>query len=399
MKNKILAVFLLLSMILCSCQVGTNENMETEDPTVDSDVENSQITLSFDEVVTDISLKKEKTIDDFYRELFNEEPHHFNNPSECKNWQDMYKSFAYGINPNGKVYSDSVSDLIYLDADDTPEFIAYNLHNITIYSYESECMNINESYIRAYNEYTGKYIVGCNDEDAIEIRNYNGGEITVECKIGCNTEGQHKIAYIGCFDDDGYEKLCQYFDLENAKYIRRKTGYSDIEMMYMIKTGYDSSFNHKYEIIMDDVDFKEAQKLCYEKGGYLAVITSHAELDRIQKTLEETVPNIDGIALYIGCEGYKDNYNQYWHLSDGTRFRTDAGGGIFVNFPSYIVETYIPDIDEEKENLNYGMLFNCISPLDVEETYYTELMIGPENLVKFDSNMSGKVGYIIEYDE
>ena len=398
MRNKIIVVFLLMCFLICSCQGNDEINSEQGDTLSGINTNSSNEQTVSENIITDITRKKEKTFDDFYREIFDEEPHTFTDYSDYDNWEDLYKAYVYPS--NGMPWNGAVMDLIYLDGDEIPEFIFYNLKNITIETYAAERKSVNEAYILAYNEYTGKYIVQCNDEDAIEIRNYNSGEVTVECKIECDKNSQHVINYIGCFDEEGYKKLCEHFDLENAKYISRETGYSQIEMLYMIKTGHDSSFNHRYEVIMEDVSFEEAQKRSYEKGGYLAVITSYTELERIKKFLGENVSDIDGVALYVGCEGDGENVNQYWHLNDGTKFRTDAGGEIFVLFPSVLEKSYITGLDEE-DILNYGMLFSCINPMSQrnDSDYWAKLFIGPQNMAEYDPNMSGKVGYIIEYDE
>lgn len=71
------------------------------------------------------------------------------------------------------------------------------------------------------------------------------------------------------------------------------------------------SYSHRYEVVYEDVSWQEAQELCKKNGGYLAVITSNEELQKIM----EYIPNKDELSvLYIGCSGsYRE---ERWILKD-----------------------------------------------------------------------------------
>ena len=49
--------------------------------------------------------------------------------------------------------------------------------------------------------------------------------------------------------------------------------------------------------------------------------------------------------------------------------------------------------------LNYGVLYCYFKENDNNSTLYFDRFLAPENLAEFYPEMSGKVGYIIEYDE
>ena len=54
---------------------------------------------------------------------------------------------------------------------------------------------------------------------------------------------------------------------------------------------------HSYELVLEDVTWRDAREICMEKGGYHAVITDLAEYDRIIALAEEA-----GIQmLWVGC--------------------------------------------------------------------------------------------------
>ena len=57
------------------------------------------------------------------------------------------------------------------------------------------------------------------------------------------------------------------------------------EIRSILRTGDVASAGHRYELIVEDVTWKEAWGLCRERGGYLATITSHEEFVRLQKQM------------------------------------------------------------------------------------------------------------------
>ncbi len=170
--------------------------------------------------------------------------------------------------------------------------------------------------------------------------------------------------------------------------------YSLHEFLNLLKTGHWESYNHRYEVILQDVTWIEAQKICQKKGGYLASITCSDEAETISQLVSSFG---DDVYLYIGYVGFKKGtpldelYKSVgWYEGDK---HLDFGVDIGVFGCSYD-----PRYDFQNEkwdilNQNSGaVLYN-------QEERTAFIYTVPYNLVEQSSEYSGKVGFICEYNE
>ena len=158
-------------------------------------------------------------------------------------------------------------------------------------------------------------------------------------------------------------------------------------MLFAIKTGHDSSFNHRYEIISEDLSWDEAQQKCKDKGGYLLVINSEEESRRIQKMIIDK--DMTEKAFYIGCKGIN------WILKDGTKWQYTSGN-IYVDTLNYFYED-ITGASPDNPEMNYGMLY--VRKEKKYDNALADIFLGPNDLPNYNKQMVGKVGFICEYDK
>ena len=153
------------------------------------------------------------------------------------------------------------------------------------------------------------------------------------------------------------------------------------------------SYSHRYEVVYEDVSWQEAQELCKKNGGYLAVITSNEEFQKIM----EYIPNKDKLSvLYIGCSGsYRE---ERWILKDD--YTIEVGGGkIYV--PEFDNNSIFQNIgiDYQREKMEYGFLVYGVSDINTDGEKQAKMYLGPNNMIENNKTLSGKIGYICEYDE
>jgi hypothetical protein len=123
----------------------------------------------------------------------------------------------------------------------------------------------------------------------------------------------------------------------------------------------------RYEIVLSDMTWTQAQAACLEQGGYLAVISSQAELDEITKLAEE-----QGIYhLWIGCRRIDRENDVYaWENGEQARILRWADGE-----PSYewggMAEDYIM-LDLEENGWVYND--NSNDPANTYPNRYHEQM-------------------------
>jgi len=129
---------------------------------------------------------------------------------------------------------------------------------------------------------------------------------------------------------------------------------------------------HSYELVLEDVSWRDAREICMEKGGYLAVITDLAEYDRIIKLAEEA-----GIEmLWVGC--YREDGELRWVTGEQADYMPWAAGE-----PSYTDTADGAAEDYVMLWNNGGWLLNDSrnDPVSTYPQWY-----------------SGRIGYICEFE-
>ncbi len=108
--------------------------------------------------------------------------------------------------------------------------------------------------------------------------------------------------------DEYNASLKRIYNEDNA--VSPQIYFSLNEMVSFLESG-DSSA-HRYELIKEDCTWSEAQSLCEEKGGYLAVISSEEEFQKI--TAQIVTENKENIIFWLGTV---TNYSEKTHWLEG----------------------------------------------------------------------------------
>ena len=77
---------------------------------------------------------------------------------------------------------------------------------------------------------------------------------------------------------------------------------------------------HKYELIVSDVTWSEAESLCEEKGGHLASIICYEERDKIEEYLREISADQMNVPYQIWLGAYAENGGFTWVTGEGPGF-------------------------------------------------------------------------------
>ena len=194
-------------------------------------------------------------------------------------------------------------------------------------------------------------------------------------------------------EESAYDaKLKEVFDWEQAK--RPESYYILTEMLSFLETGKNTSANHRYELVVEDVTWTEAQARCKEKGGYLATITCMEEMETIQNQIvaeEKTKVNFWVGAKYMaGEELYGYSWMEYGE--DDFVYDMTSHFNVFADLwlegePSYEGLTEAGETVDE----NYVDLFYRSSE---GRCFLNDV---PEDMLSAAPSYAGKIGYICEY--
>lgn len=216
----------------------------------------------------------------------------------------------------------------------------------------------------------GNYIYDVGEDYLIEEYYWNGNETTYE-------------GY--------YNQLEAVFDLEKSAACEKY--YSVDEILCLLKTGDVSSADHRYELMIGDVTWEEAQELCKEKGGYLATITTAEEFERITEQISQEEKN--NVVFWVGANRVEEDggsSSYHWvddRLKDGSVLRNGFWKYWLYGEPSYSGLT--EDGQEVKEEYVVLMYKRA------EGKYYFNDV--PNDILAAAPSYQGIVGYICEYDE
>ena len=200
-------------------------------------------------------------------------------------------------------------------------------------------------------------------------------------------------------EDEYRQRLHDIFPEEKSKepeehyYI-----YKDISSL--LKTGKVASANHQYELIQTDMTWTEAEAACRRKGGYLASITSWDEFEQIQRQIIQEGKT--DISFWIGAMCGQEREKHGFHcLEPGMDLGYDMlslYNALWYGFwwekqpdnePSY------EGLTEAGEKVSEGFVMMRYSK-DDGRYYYWDM---PDDVLAARESLTGKIGYICEYDE
>lgn len=154
--------------------------------------------------------------------------------------------------------------------------------------------------------------------------------------------------------------------------------------------------SHRYELIVEDITWTEAEQSCKDKGGYLATITSKEEFESLTKQIvdekktkisffigatrdENYVNHSSGVIAYhwvhdgSDIDLYDEETKEFWLADEPSFYGRKADG-------SKLDEQYVDMIYREADKRCY---FNDVA----------------DDILAQVPSFSGSVGYICEYDE
>lgn len=193
--------------------------------------------------------------------------------------------------------------------------------------------------------------------------------------------------------EEEYEaRLSAIYPTERSVYPQKYYILDEIQSIF--RTGDVTSAGHRYELIVEDVSWKEAEMLCHERGGYLATITSYEEFQRLQ---ERMIEDKKGITFFVGAtdkqiEGRPFGYR--W-LEPGTKYGYD------MSLLHYTVSRFWLEGEPSHRGFtesgvevrgNYVVLFYR------EKDGWCYLKDVPSDLLEAAPSYAGRVGYICEYE-
>lgn len=359
---------------------------------------------------TETFSEKVETVDEYVtnaENISNAKPEYSPKP-----WETAYADYIYSICEDNETSIDMSFSLIFLDDDDIPElFIGTGGEaggEIVLTYYNNEIVSQHLSRLGSqYIERSGLIYTNTGHMGVypVEIRKLVNGEF-LEIASGkemfrsskenlgyeLDDEGQPISDYVWegetVTEEEFYAKIDEAFDREQGIWPERC--YSAKEMISKLRTGACTSEGHHYELIQADVDsWEEAQKLCKEKGGYLATITSPDEQDAIAAQI--AAENMGDVSFYVGYRnGEKINGEHY-----ADRWINFDGSFTMCGFMYGLWKYDAPDYEHDEWDYEYH---DCGLIKYYESTNQIYLFEAPERLLDISPEYTGKMGYICEYD-
>lgn len=305
--------------------------------------------------------------------------------------------------------------LIYLDDDDVPElFVDTGVEaggQFIVGFYNGEI--VKEHFRRIGSQYIEKSGLvytntGHMDYYPVDITKYENGEFTV---IGSGISYVTEEDWKKMTEDENYPytltyeweneqvtedefnaKVAELYDLEKSKFPDNFNMYK--EFTYQLETGKWISYDHTYELIIDDVTWNEAQEICKQKGGYLATITCTDEAKKVSALIQEQ--GLEDYAMFVGyrdCEWIGDTfYSNRWINADGSFENVMPAMYDFwkYNWPDYDYHTEEWRVERQETDCGLAKYSKLTDMIYIFEA--------PDELLTISPQYTGKMGFICEYD-
>ncbi|MCM1057569.1 MAG: hypothetical protein NC517_08180 [Firmicutes bacterium] len=324
-------------------------------------------------------------------------------------WQQAYLAYL-----ETDEYADAWTySLIYVDDDDIPELVidtGFEAGGLEILTFHDHVLNVWQS-ARLNVTYIERGNLICNSDGNMghyydEIYTIRDGEWVYvdggtwgDGPTGIQLDENGDFIYVynwsgeDVSEEDYLAHLNTVYPEEQGMYPQKYYILDDITSI--LRTGDVASAGHRYELVVEDVTWKEAPRLCQKKGGYLATVTSQEECKRLQEQIISE--NKENITFFVGAAnervedipfGYrwlepesKDGYHMLTLSNALFRFWLEGE-------PSYT--GFTEDGREVREE--YVVLFYRRSD---DQCYLNDV---PDDILETAPSYAGKVGYICEYE-
>lgn len=187
-------------------------------------------------------------------------------------------------------------------------------------------------------------------------------------------------------------KIAELYDLGQSKFPEDFNIYE--EFAYQLEHGKWTSYDHRYEFIVGDMTWEEAQAKCREKGGYLATITCLDEDKIVSKQMHEQ--GLDSYSFYVGYRSTErvgdTHYSYRWVNADGSYQEIMPSMYDFwdYNWPGYDYSKQEWSFERDEQKCGLAK-YN-------QDTNLIYIFTAPDELLKISPQYAGKMGYICEYD-
>ncbi|MDE7341776.1 MAG: C-type lectin domain-containing protein [Lachnospiraceae bacterium] len=411
-KKIIFVIFIYgCAAILCACGKNDSfhENASTEERREDGEntddfVQDGGVQEQMDEEKSEIAVLP----DDKEPSIEEQNADDDSQPAdlEREEWKDAYLSYLdtfEGV--DACTYS-----LIYIDEDDIPELVidtGYAAGGCMILTFHDGTLDGWQSSRRNFS-YIEKGNLICNSDG--NMGHYYDNVYTIQdgkwSYVGGGTFGDNPEGIQ--LDENGYdiyvyqwneedvsgeeyeERLNQIYPCDLA--VRPERYYIPGEITSLLRTGDVASAGHRYELLVENLTWKEAEALCREKGGYLAAVTSWEELERIQEQIISEGKT--DIMFFVGAS--------HEHGELGYRWNEPESGSVYSIFYWYNALHHFW-LEEEP---NYTGLTEDGVEIDQDYVvlFYQEtnnrcyIKAVPDDFLSVAPSYSGRIGYICEYD-
>lgn len=331
--------------------------------------------------------------------------------TEIVDWKSIYLDYFNQLRNEGKLDYYVAAGLIYVDEDDIPELYlegdceASGCLILTCGSGKADALQTSRlcfTYIEKHNLLNNSDgHMGCYYDHIYRID---------DGKWVCIAKGEYEAEY----GEDGYvldenddmimhykwmdkevslqeyeNELSAVYNVDMAK--EPDSHYVLDEMESILLTGKTTSQNHRYELIVTDITWQEAEMLCRQKGGYLATLTTQEEFDRITEQIVREGKT--KISFFVGAtrdEAFSDNGGYHWIYTphNDTGFSSVISSFWLSGEPSYSGVTDKGETVEEK----YVDLFYRQSE---GRCYLNDVA---DDILMEAPGYKGLIGYICEYD-
>lgn len=408
--KKIKTILLICLSITMICACGKRQEVP--------EIDYTEKTAEPDEVKKDSGWDSSKEGKDFVQNSKKDEEESEQNSDKEENiFETVYPTYeaaylSYIDNSLGEYAGPFDYSFIYVDDDDTPELVIYTgieaggcmvltFHDGIMDEWQSSRLDF--TYIERGN-------LICNSEGHMGY--YYDMVYTIQDGKWCYVDGGEFFDPPDGpkFDENGnYVYVYQWGEEEvsEEEYLTRLNEVypSDqqrevekynvlAEMRSILETGGVTSAGHRYELIVEDLTWTEAESLCREKGGYLATITSWDEMERIQEQIvSEKKTNV---TFFVGAHNESDSISHFY------RWHEPENGEAYEMIPIY---STLRDFWLEGEPSDTGLTEDGVEvDEDCVVIFYRKagercyLNDVPDDILSAAPSYAGKVGYICEYD-
>ncbi len=323
-------------------------------------------------------------------------------------WQEGYLDYLSEVDSE---YGSCSYALIYVDNDDIPELVVdtgVEAGGCQILSYYEGLVTVLQTN-RLYFEYVEKEGILCNSDghmgyyydyiyslkNGIWKQTFNGNYYEFANDADPQYDevtGRYLTLH---YEIDGVETdektyLERFSQAHGKAPMKNPEDYMTYdELISYLKTGKSLSAGHRYELIVEDCTWEEADRKCKEKGGYLVSMTSEEEFETVDNLIREQ--GLQKICFYIGATRVGD-YSWHW-VEPGLAQNELSYNGPWKHWlegqPSYR-ETLDDGTEVQEEYVEY------IYRKSDDKFYMNDI---PNDVVGLFPGYKGRMGYICEYNE